>query len=566
MSKSSGFLWHDVPNRGGAVNVPVQERNAGDIELRSGWQADNSGNTAAPAVRSSGTNCFVAVPRARQNGQLVTGTVLARIRNQSGPDSKPLIVQSNPVPYVPTTLDTTRAVLKTHTKETVDGKVTEGTTIPSSDWAWARCSAVNPFPGTPIDINPENSPANLPLQICLKNGFDANLLYEVVYPATNAYVLGVGLAAFRDVGTFFRHATQDDSGTANPVAAAVKGAAIRGVSQSGNMVRQFIFMGMNQDEANRKVYDGAWPIIAGRRVAANARFAQPDGVLELYQMGSEGPQWWVDWPDTVRNLPAKSIFSRCNVNNTCPKTIEHFGSAEVYALKLTPEWVGTAGERHSAARNSAAITCRAHARWRRRRVQPCASQHDRRELPSQQLGRGTLPANPMPHAELVNVLRNAMRDWVLKGTPPPPSRWPTLTGGTLVDATKAAMGFPSGVPGIPDSIFLPANFAFPVFDYDWGPEYDRSEASGVPTKRRTEIPTEARKGRLRLMYLSVERLRKFRNDVGPPPSHSHALEDCSTSDANWTQRAPRPCALWMRQARTDIVPLHATGAATADWR
>jgi hypothetical protein len=75
-----------------------------------------------------------------------------------------------------------------------------------------------------------------------------------------------------------------------------------------------------------------------------------------------------------------------------------------------------------------------------------------------------------------------MRDWVLKGTPPPPSRWPTITGGTLVAANKAAMGFPSGVPGVPDSIFLPENFAFPVFDYDWGPDYDRSEASGVPTK------------------------------------------------------------------------------------
>ena len=43
------------------------------------------------------------------------------------------------------------------------------------------------------------------------------------------------------------------------------------------------------------------------------------------------------------------------------------------------------------------------------------------------------------------------------------------------------MGFPSGVPGIPDSIFLPENFIFPVFDYDWGPDYDHSEANGVPT-------------------------------------------------------------------------------------
>ena len=46
---------------------------------------------------------------------------------------------------------------------------------------------------------------------------------------------------------------------------------------------------------------------------------------------------------------------------------------------------------------------------------------------------------------------------------------------------SAAMGFPSGVPGIPDSIFESDNFAFPVFDYDWGPLYDHFNASGVPT-------------------------------------------------------------------------------------
>jgi hypothetical protein len=52
---------------------------------------------------------------------------------------------------------------------------------------------------------------------------------------------------------------------------------------------------------------------------------------------------------------------------------------------------------------------------------------------------------------------------------------------TLVEATKTAMGFPSGVPGIPDSIFAPENFVFPNFDYDWGPEFDEFNATGVPT-------------------------------------------------------------------------------------
>jgi len=235
-------------------------------------------------------------------------------------------------------------VLTTHTKETVNGQVTEGSVIPSTDWSFGHCSTAIPFPGTPDDINEANLPGNLPAHVCLKNGFDPNLLYQLTYQAKGAYVLGVGMAAFRDVGSFFKYQTTDDFGTPNPVAGRVNASSMRGSSQSGNFTRQFIYSGMNQDEANRILHNGAWPQIAGRRVAANVRWGQPDGVLELYQLGSEGAQWWVDYPDAARNLPANSIFHRCNLSGTCPKVIEHFGGSEVFALKMTMEWVGTSAD------------------------------------------------------------------------------------------------------------------------------------------------------------------------------------------------------------------------------
>ncbi len=344
LSQASGFLWHDVPNRGGNFIIPVVERNLGDIGLASGWQADNAGATAIPTAHNTGTNHWVQAPMAKVEGQLVTGSVLARIVNRSGPLSQPLNVMGNPVPYLPVSLNTAEAVLTTHTKETVNGVVTVGTVIPSTDWAYARCTAAVPWPGTPLDNNEANLPGNLPVHICLKNGFDPTLLYQLVYTAKNAYVLGVGVAAFRDVGSFFKYATQDDFGNANPIAGRVNGSSMRGSSQSGNFTRQFIYMGMNQDEANRKVHDGAWPQIAGRRVASNVRWGQADGVLELYQMGSEGAQWWTDFPDAARNLPANGILKRCSATNTCPKVIEHFGGAEVFALKMTMSWVGTSAD------------------------------------------------------------------------------------------------------------------------------------------------------------------------------------------------------------------------------
>ena len=200
--------------------------------------------------------------------------------------------------------------------------------------AWARCDANNPFPGVPD-----------PTQICLKGGFDPARLYQVVFTAEDPYVLGIGFAAWRDVGAFFKYAAKaDDAGTPNPLAGPIRHSITRGVSQSGNYLRGWLHLGFNQDEDRRQVHDGMWPIIAGRRIALNFRWAQPDGVLELYQAGSEGPQWWLPYPDPVRGLPARGILDRCTATQTCPKIIEHFGSAEVWALKLTPEWVGTDGK------------------------------------------------------------------------------------------------------------------------------------------------------------------------------------------------------------------------------
>lgn len=510
--RASGFLWHDVPNRGGEVALQAGEIAAGDIGLRSGWQADNAGNTGVPRTRpEAARNHYVRVPVARVDGKPVTGRVMARIVNRVGADSQPLLVQGNPMPYLPVSLDTAGATLTVHAKETVDGKVTVERVVDPKDWAFARCDATRPFPGKPIDIDPANAPGNLPVHVCLRGGFEAGKVYQLVYTAGNAYVLGVGMAAFRDVGAFFKYAKTDDAGTPNPVAGQVRGSAIRGVSQSGNMVRQFLFMGLNEDEAKRQVHDGAWAIIAGRRVAANVRWGQPDGVLELFQMGSEGPQWWTDQADQVRGLPARGLLTRCTKSKTCPKVFEHFGAAEVYALKLSLEWVGAsadadlplgkdvrryyvAGSPHGGGRGGFRL----------------AAEEQRFSCPGNHFGQATLMANPVPHREIRNVLSAAMRDWVLKGTTPPESRYPMLARGELVDPTREAMGFPRGVPGIPESIFKRENFVFPVFDYDWGSGFDRVEASGVPD----QVPPKIRG----VLPAKVPRVDADGNEVGGVPT------------------------------------------------
>lgn len=485
--QASGMLWHDVPNRGRVFPFAPQEQAFGDILLASAWQGDNSGATTVRPTASVKGLQFLQVPVARlAKGEAVTGEVFGRIVNRSGMNSQPLLVQTNPVPYKPASLDTTKATLVSRGGETMQGTAIDEISIPPSDWALAKCDDKTPFPGTP-DAS----------QICLKNGFDAKRLYQVVFTAQDPYVLGIGLAAWRDVGHFFKHASKDDEGTANPVANLVKHSIGRGISQSGNFLRGWLHLGFNQAEQGGLVHEGAWPIIAGRRIALNFRWAQPDGVLELYQAGSEGPQWWLPHPDPVRGLPAAGILDRCLATNTCPKIVEHFGSAEVWALKLTPEWVGTDAKADLPLPENV------------RRYYIASSTHGGGAggfdsslpgvglpkagpvCPGNNFGVGVLPANPVPHTETVNAIRVHFRDWVMAGKVPPPSRFPTLapaagqSSGTLALANKKDLGFPT-LPGLRPTIPEP-DFIMPVFDYDWGPQFNALDASGIPSNAPPKI-------------------------------------------------------------------------------
>ncbi len=475
MKRASGLLWHEVPNRGRVFPFAPQESAEGDAMLASAWQGDDAGATSVRPAASIAGMQWLQLPVAKApDGSRITGEVFGRIVNRSGPGSQALMVQTNPVPYKPLSLDSSKARLVSRGAENQRGEVRDEISIPASDWAWARCGAELPFPGIP-DAS----------QICLKNGFDPTRLYQVVFTAADPKVLGIGFAAWRDVGAFFKNASADDFGTVNPLAGNITHSIGRGVSQSGNFLRGWLHLGFNQDEAGRQVHDGLWPIIAGRRIALNFRWAQPDGVLELYQAGSEGPQWWLPHPDPVRNLPAAGILQRCLLNKTCPKIIEHFGSAEVWALKLTPEWVGTDGKADLPLPDTvrryyiASSTHGGGAGGFDTSLPGVALPKVGPNCPGNNYGTGILPANPVPHAQTVNALRRHFRQWVMKEVAPPPNRYPRLADQTLAIANKAAIGFPTLPklrPTVPE-----ADFIMPVYDYDWGPQFNPIDGSGVPS-------------------------------------------------------------------------------------
>jgi hypothetical protein len=438
------------------------------------------------------------------DGSTVTGLVFGRIINRSGAAAQPLIVQTNPVPYLPASLDTTKATLVSREHESSDGRVRGEARIAAEDWKFCGGGTFE----EPVALT------RLPVQVCLKGGFDPAKLYQVVYTAKDPYALGMGFAAWRDLGSFFKYAAADDQGMPNPIAGLVTHSIARGRSQSGNYLRGWLHLGFNQDEAKRQVHDGMWPVIAGRRIALNFRWAQPDGVVELYQAGSEGPQWWGPYPDRARNLPTRSIQDRCAASKTCPKIIEHFGAAEIWALKLAPEWIGTEAKEDiplpaNVRRYYVASTT--HGGGRGGFNASLAEAHQAAKpvnCPGNNWGRGVLPANPLSHDEPWRAISVHFRHWVMKGVEPPASRYPTIKAGQLVAGNKQAMGFPT-LPGLRPTAPEP-DLMHPILDYDWGPQFDPNDASGVPTY----APPKIRK----VLNMLVPKVDADGNEVGGIPT------------------------------------------------
>ena len=309
MSKASGVLFFNVVNRG-AHGGPAEFHIGGDpgdgflyklgqVILWAGWQGD------IPLSTDGSDREGIEVPVAKN----ITGPVWDRFSNVTG-NTQPL---AGAAARTPATLDTSKAKLISATSETPAGVKSGVVPISASDWAFADCRTV-PFPGTPD-----------PGRICLKNGFNPALLYEIVYTAKDPLVLGAGMAAMRDVISFFRYAAKDDAGTANPVSGAVPHTLCMGNSQSGRLEKTFLNLGFNEDENGKMVCDGLNTRIAGMLGGFNVRFAKPGDIAELYDPGGEGPLWWEDYRDQVRGRPVWGILHRCEQTHTCPKITETYG-------------------------------------------------------------------------------------------------------------------------------------------------------------------------------------------------------------------------------------------------
>ncbi len=278
------------------------------------------------------------------------------------------------------------------------------------------------------------------IEITRPAGFDAGALYEFIYTARDPAVQGIAFAALRDVAAFLRR----DRSAANPLAidgrSMVDRAILHGVSQSGRVVRDFLYLGFNEDERGRQVYDAMLPHIPGtRRSYTNARFAQPGRNptphADRHYPADQFPFTYGVTEDHLTGA-RDGLLLRCRLTNTCPRVMQTDSEYEFWGARASLLVTDTQGRHIDLAPEVRAYANVGHPHF----AAPNAV--------AAPIDRCALPVNPLASGASARALLVAMEAWLREGVEPPTSRFPTIAQGTLVPPAGAYAGLaPLGYRG-----------------------------------------------------------------------------------------------------------------------
>jgi len=474
MSKSNGVLRYDAPNRGNILTLVNPTANPSDAEylergyslLYSAWQGD--------VPKSSAARLTLAVPVAKNpDGSSITGPYRAELILSAPTPVISLpsgVFNGSMIPYAPASLDNTLPgySLTRRIKET-DPRIA----IAASDWKFADCNAsTNPFPGTADGS-----------KVCLRGGFDPNFLYELVYVAKDPKVMGVGLAALRDSIGFFRKASADASGTANPLAGKIRYAIGQGTSQSGNAMKTFLHLGFNEALDGSKVFEGIYAHVAARQTNINTRFAVPGGGgairTDHTAFGQTAPRGLAaDYRDDVAGRTG-GVMKRCTASNTCPKFFLGLSGTEFWQLQGSPVLTDANGFADLVQPDNVRI------------YYYSSTQHGGNGGTASIAYVPTAGVYPLgtvtQHVDTFRALFVALEDWVVRDTAPPTSQVPKVADGTLVRPSQVVFPTMKGTTwpvagiatAIPDFQYLARYNGWSVLDF--GPQYIPQDESGIPT-------------------------------------------------------------------------------------
>jgi len=291
-----------------------------------------------------------------------------------------------------------------------------------------------------------------PGHIELKGGFTPGAIYDVIYRCADPQLVGLGFLAVRDTAAWLRWAP---AASGNPCAGEIERAYLFGVSQSGRLLRQMLFLGLDEDEQGRMVFDAVFSHVAGgRRGEFNLRFGQPS----------------LNAHEAVGSLPPfndEALFKRIRERGRTPR---------IFAINTSAEyWRGDGSLIHTDVDGS-------------RDAEPAefvrtylfaGAQHLPGALPPPDAdpntgSRGQHCFNVSDYAPLLRSALVNLDRWVSDGVEPPPSAFPRIADGTAVEAESLEKVFQT-LPGVrfPDRVTRPLRL-------DFGPDLEKGIAQYPP--------------------------------------------------------------------------------------
>ncbi len=416
-ARGRGVALVEVSNRGGRFSPRYFNRATNDAPFGDellmrmgltvvwiGWQYD---------VPLRENILRLHVPRAKNlDGSAIIGLVRSDWTVDEPADELPAS-HRNHIPYLVADRDHPDNVLTVR-----DGRDAPRRIIPRDQWEFV--------------IKKTNTALGDEMTIRLDGGFEAGKLYELVYQAKDPALVGLGLAAIRDVISYAKY----DDASVFPV----RYGLAAGVSQTGRFLRHFLYQGFNTDEAGRRVYDGLMIITAGAgRGSFNHRFAQPSRDAHRYSAFFY-PTDIFPFTSRVQTDQGRSDGLLAHLHNPehAPKTFyintgyEYWGRAAAL-IHTTPD--GTADVEPLETERIYHLSGGQHFAWR---FPP---------PPGTQIGEApAYRGNPLDFSVNYRALLARLVEWVEDDKTPPPSAYPRRDDDTL--APFSEVSFPS-IPGLP---------------------------------------------------------------------------------------------------------------------
>lgn len=312
-----------------------------------------------------------------------------------------------------------------------------------------RLGPRTPIPRKSWSFRYPNAETGEGLAVRLESGFEKGKIYELVYVSDDPVVVGVGLAALRDGAAWLRDSEE------SPVA--VERVIAMGISQTGRLLRHFLYQGFNLLPGGGMAFDGVISHTAGAgRGSFNHRFAQPSRDAHRFRAFLY-PTDVYPFSDLPQRDPEtgldEGLLDRLRKESAVPKI---FFTNTGYEY-----WGRNAALIHTSLDGSRDVELGPEVRS----YHFASAQHFVGSFPP--LPEDTrYPENPVDFLWSLRALLTAMDSWITDGVPPPPSRIPKIGNASLV--TLEDYRFP-GIPGVE----VP-NIAHNTWRLDFGPRF-RSE-------------------------------------------------------------------------------------------